>query len=120
MPELASTLLPLLAIFLVFWLLIIRPQQRRQKALQQLRSSLQPGDQVMLTSGIYATLRSSDGDRATVEIAPGVIVEVASAAVASVESSALDDDDTSLDEDDDASIDADSDADVDPDRPEER
>ena len=34
MPELASTLLPLAAIALVFWLLIIRPQQRRQKALQ--------------------------------------------------------------------------------------
>ena len=102
-PELASTLLPLLAIFVVFWLLIIRPQQRRQKALQQLRSSLQPGDQVMLTSGIYATLRSSDGDRATVEIAPGVVVDVASAAIASVESSARaeDDDADSFDDDDD-------------------
>ncbi len=115
MPELASTLLPLLAIFLVFWLLIIRPQQRRQKALQQLRSSLQPGDEVMLTSGIYATLRSSDGDRATVEIAPGVVVEVASAAIASVES-------PDRAETDDADVDAadDADADSDADRPEER
>jgi preprotein translocase subunit YajC len=84
-PELASTLLPLLAIFLVFWLLIIRPQSRRTKALQQLRSTLQPGDRVMLTSGIYATLRSSDGDRATVEIAPGTVVEIATAAIASVD-----------------------------------
>ena len=115
MPELASTLLPLLAIFLVFWLLIIRPQSRRQKALQQLRSSLQPGDQVMLTSGIYGTMRSSDGDRATVEIAPGVVVYVAAAAIASVESAdrGEDEDSTSVDDDGDAADDA-------AERPEER
>ena len=115
MPELASTLLPLLAIFLVFWLLIIRPQSRRQKALQQLRSSLQPGDQVMLTSGIYATLLSSDGDRATVEIAPGVVVDVAAAAIASVESAdrGEDDDSSSFDDADDAD-------DAEADHPEER
>jgi len=113
-PELASTLLPLLAIFLVFWLLIIRPQSRRQKALQQLRASLQPGDEVMLTSGIYATLRTSDGDRATVEIAPGVVVDVASAAIASVEGS-------TRSEVDDEAYDADDDDAADPtDRPEER
>ncbi|GAA2122411.1 preprotein translocase subunit YajC [Nocardioides bigeumensis] len=85
MPELASTLLPLAAIFLVFWLLIIRPQQRRQRALQDLRRSLAPGDRVMLTSGIFGTLVSSEGDRATVEIAPGTVIEIASGAVASVE-----------------------------------
>jgi preprotein translocase subunit YajC len=98
-PELASTLLPLAAIFLVFWLLIIRPQQRRQKALQDLRRSLQPGDRVMLTSGIFGTLRSSDGDRATVEIAPGIVIEIASGAVASVENAPRDDVD---DEDEDS------------------
>ena len=102
MPELASTLLPLAAIFLVFWLLIIRPQQRRQKALQDLRRALQPGDRVMLTSGIFGTLRSSDGDRAMVEIAPGTVIEIASGAVASVEKAADDGADHEGDEDDDA------------------
>jgi preprotein translocase subunit YajC len=84
-PELVPTLLPLLAIAVVFWLLIIRPQQRRTKALQQLRASMDPGDRVMLTSGIFGTLRSVDGDRATVEIAAGTVVEVATGAVATVE-----------------------------------
>ena len=120
MPELASTLLPLLAIFLVFWLLIIRPQQRRQKALQQLRSSLQPGDHVMLTSGIYATLRSSDGDRATVEIAPGVVVDVASAAIASVEGASVEGSTRSAVDDDEAYDDDAADATDNTDRPEER
>ena len=58
MPELVSTLLPLLAIFLVFWLLIIRPQRTRAKALQDLRDSLNPGDRVMMTAGIFGTLRT--------------------------------------------------------------
>ena len=85
MPELASTLLPLLAIFLVFWLLIIRPQRRRAAALQELRSALTPGDRVMMTAGIFGTLVSVDGDSARVEVSDGVVLEIATAAVASVE-----------------------------------
>ena len=85
MPELVSTLLPLLAIFLVFWLLIIRPQSRRTRALQQLRAALKPGDRVMMTAGIFGTLRSVEGDRATVEIADGTVIEVVTGAIASVE-----------------------------------
>jgi preprotein translocase subunit YajC len=84
-PELVSTLLPLLAIGLVFWLLIIRPQSRRQKALRELRASLAPGDRVMMTAGIFATVRRVDGDRAMVEIADGTVVEIATAAIGSVE-----------------------------------
>ena len=85
MPELASTLLPLLAIFLVFWLLIIRPQRRRAAALQELRSALTPGDRVMMTAGIFGTLVSVEGDSARVEVSDGVVLEIATAAVASVE-----------------------------------
>jgi preprotein translocase subunit YajC len=84
-PELVSTLLPLLAIFLVFWLLIIRPQQRRTKALQELRASLSPGNRVMMTAGIYGTLRSVDGDRAIIEVADGTMLEIATAAIAALD-----------------------------------
>jgi len=84
-PELVSTLLPLLAIFLVFWLLIIRPQRTRAKALQDLRDSLNPGDRVMMTAGIFGTLRTVDGDRATIEVADGTLLEIATGAIATVE-----------------------------------
>lgn len=84
MPELVSTLLPLLAIALVFWLLIIRPQSRRTKALQELRASLTPGDRVMMTAGIFGTLRSVDGERATIQVADGTQFEIATGAIASV------------------------------------
>ena len=60
MSQLAQ-LLPLVGIALIFWLLIIRPAQRRQKALSRMQSSLSVGDEVMLTSGIYAVLRDQIG-----------------------------------------------------------
>lgn len=74
-----------LVLLLLFYVLLIRPAQRRQKAQVNLQSSLVAGRQVMLTSGVFGTLTDvSDPDRASVEIAPGVVIEVARAAVASM------------------------------------
>jgi preprotein translocase subunit YajC len=78
--ELASVL-PLVGIALLFWFLMIRPAQRRQREVRQMQSSLVAGDEVMLTSGIYGVLQSLDDERVTVQIAPGVVVEVVRAAV---------------------------------------
>ena len=80
MQELASVL-PLVGIALLFWFLMIRPAQRRQREVRQMQSSLVAGDEVMLTSGIYGVLQSLDDERVTVQIAPGVVVEVVRAAV---------------------------------------
>jgi preprotein translocase subunit YajC len=80
--ELAS-LLPLVGIAVLFWALMIRPAQRRQRELRQMQSSLEIGDEVMLSSGIYGVLRSLDDERISVEVAPGVVVEVVRGAVGS-------------------------------------
>ena len=80
MSELAS-LLPLLAIAVLFWALMIRPAQRRQRELRQMQSSLEVGDEVMLSSGIYGVLASLNDERVRVELAPGVVIEVARGAV---------------------------------------
>ena len=80
MQELASVL-PLVGIALLFWFLMIRPAQRRQREVRQMQSSLAVGDEVMLTSGIYGVLQSLDDERVSVQIAPGVVVEVARGAV---------------------------------------
>ena len=82
MSELAS-LLPLVGIAVLFWALMIRPAQRRQRELRQMQSSLEVGDEVMLSSGIYGVLRSLDDERVSVELAPGVVVEVVRGAVGS-------------------------------------
>ena len=80
MSELAS-LLPLVAIALLFWLLLIRPQARRQREVRQMQSALDVGDHVMLTSGIYGVIRSLEDERVHVEIAPGTVVEAARGAI---------------------------------------
>ena len=81
MQDLASTLLPLIAIALVFWLLIIRPQSRRQRELRNMQSSLSVGDEVVLTSGIHGVVRGVDNDVVQVEVASGVTIRVARAAI---------------------------------------
>lgn len=45
--------LPLILIIIVFWFFMIRPQMKRQKELKKYRDSLQKGDKVMTTGGIF-------------------------------------------------------------------
>jgi preprotein translocase subunit YajC len=77
-------LLPLVAIALLFWLLIIRPASRRQKDQVRMQSSLNLGDEVMLTSGIFGKVTELTDDRLMVDIAPGVTIRVARGAIGSV------------------------------------
>lgn len=83
MEELAPWLW-IVAIALIFWLLIIRPASKRQKAMTALQSSLAVGDEVMLTSGVFATVSSITDEHLEVEIAPGVSIRVVRGAIASV------------------------------------
>jgi preprotein translocase subunit YajC len=76
--------LPLVAIALLFWLMVVRPASRRQKQLARIQSEVQPGQRVMLTSGIFGTVTSVTDDRVRVEIATGVEVEVVRPAIGSV------------------------------------
>lgn len=72
-------------LLVMFWLLLIRPAQRRQKAQQQLQNSLEVGSEVMLTSGVFGTLTDvGDSERLRLLIADGVEIEVVRAAVAAV------------------------------------
>ena len=88
-----GSFLPLLLIIVFIfgmYFLMIRPQQRRNRELQQMQSSLGPGAEVMTGSGIYGTIADIDEDEGTIglEIAPGVTIRVARAAVARVISGA--------------------------------
>ncbi|MGY2703148.1 MULTISPECIES: preprotein translocase subunit YajC [unclassified Nocardioides] len=77
-------LLPLVGIALLFWLFIIRPASRRQKELGRMQSSLDVGDEVVLTSGIFGTVRELHDDRVEVEVADGVVIEVARGAIGTI------------------------------------
>jgi preprotein translocase subunit YajC len=82
-PELVS-LLPLIGIALLFWLFIIRPASRRQRELGRMQSSLTVGDEIVLTSGVYGTVRQIEDDHVLVEIASGVTIKVARGAVGTI------------------------------------
>jgi preprotein translocase subunit YajC len=70
-------------LLLGLWLLLIRPQRARAKAVAQVRAGLAVGACVMTTAGIHGTVMDLDGDDGTLllEISPGVPVRFASAAV---------------------------------------
>ena len=76
--------LPLVGIALLFWLLLIRPQAKRQRELRQLQDSLSVGDEVALTSGIYGTIRDVGDDDLRVEVSDGVTIRVAKGAIAAI------------------------------------
>ena len=72
------SLLPLVLIFVVFYFLLIRPQQKKMKDHRQVISSLKRGDKVITGGGIVGTIVKSDDGKAvvTIEIAQNVRVDV--------------------------------------------
>jgi len=76
--------LPLVGIALLFWLLFVRPAQRRQREMGSMQRALTVGDEVMLTSGIFGTVRALHDDSFSLEVADGVTLRVVRAAVGTV------------------------------------
>jgi preprotein translocase subunit YajC len=74
--------LPMIAIFVVFYFLLIRPQQKRAKETKTMLQALQKGDEVVTAGGVVGRIAKLGDQYATVEIAPGVEITVQRAAVA--------------------------------------
>jgi preprotein translocase subunit YajC len=79
-----ANLAPLLLIAALFWLLLIRPAQRRQRQQASTQRAAGVGSEIMLTSGIYGTVTAAEDDTLQLEIAPGTTIKVARGAVARV------------------------------------
>jgi preprotein translocase subunit YajC len=77
-------LLILVGMFVLFWMLLIRPQRRRQRAQEEMISRLRVGDEIVTAGGLYGEVTGLDEDEVRVEIADGVEVRVARRAVAGV------------------------------------
>jgi preprotein translocase subunit YajC len=75
--------LPLLLMGAVFYFLLIRPQQRRARAQQELLRSVEVGDEIVTTAGVYGIVTDIDeeSDVITVEIAPGTRIRMVRAGV---------------------------------------
>jgi preprotein translocase subunit YajC len=78
-------LIIIVALFVLLWLLLIRPQRKRQLEQQQLHASLEVGDEVLTVGGLYGHVREMiDEDDLLVEVAPGVNVRIARRSVAGI------------------------------------
>lgn len=80
MPE-ALNLLFFVGILVLMWLVLLRPARKQQRAQQELIASLNVGDEVVLSSGIFGTIAILDDNRVGLEVAPGTVLTVARQAV---------------------------------------
>lgn len=78
--SIANFILP--AVFVVFYLGVVRPRQKQMKALQDQRKSVGVGNDVVLTSGIFGRVVSIGDDEAHIEIAPQTIIRIDRRAIA--------------------------------------
>jgi preprotein translocase subunit YajC len=73
--SLLTSMLPLLVIFALFYILILRPQSKKITEHQKLLQGLKTGDKVVTAGGIYATVVNVSDNDVTLEIASGVHVK---------------------------------------------
>ena len=78
-------LLPMLLIIGVFYMLLIRPQQKRQRELQQTISELKAGDRVVTTGGVIGTITTVRDTSFLIRSGDKSILEIARSAVAGIE-----------------------------------
>lgn len=76
-----TTFLPLILIMAVFYLFMIRPQMKKQKELRTYRDSLQKGDKVVTTGGIYGKVVEINDQVVSVEIADKIKIKIDKSAI---------------------------------------
>ncbi len=75
--------LPLIIIFAIFYFILIRPQQQRQKKHKEMLDSLKVGDKVITIGGIFGIIREIKGDVFTLEISKDVKINTTRNAIGS-------------------------------------
>lgn len=71
-------ILMMVAIFVIMWLFMIRPQQKKQKEIRAFQNSLKEGDEVITGGGIYGRVKhiNAENSKIDVEISRGVVITV--------------------------------------------
>ena len=65
---LATTFLPLILIFVVFWFMLIRPQRKKDKQVKEMLNNLKAGDRICTIGGIYGTIKGMKDDMITLAV----------------------------------------------------
>lgn len=82
--SLVSSLLPFILIIAVFYFLILRPQQKRQKERAKLLEGVKKGDKIITSGGIHGTVEGVEDDSVLVKIADNVKVKMDKAAIGTI------------------------------------
>ena len=83
-PSALTSLAPLVLVFVIFYFLLIRPQQKKAKGHREMLSKLKKNDEVMTGGGIYGKLISLSDNVLTLEVAPNVRIRVHRAHISEV------------------------------------
>lgn len=86
-PAIVANLLPLAFIFVIFYFLLIRPQQKKQKEYQKMLSELKKNDEIVTNGGIHGTILNIKEDTITLKIDDNVKIEINKNAVGYVKKS---------------------------------
>jgi preprotein translocase subunit YajC len=81
-PSLLMQMVPMIAIFGVFFFFILRPKAKQQKLQQEFMAQLKRGDEVLTSSGIFGTIEGLTEKFVTLEVAQGVRIRVLRSSVA--------------------------------------
>jgi preprotein translocase subunit YajC len=71
-----TAFIPLILMFVIFYFLLIRPQQKKAKEHREMIGNLKKGDRIITSGGIYGTITGADENILTVEIAEKVRVKL--------------------------------------------
>jgi preprotein translocase subunit YajC len=81
--------LPFILIFVVFYFLILRPQQKQGKERKRMLSELKRGDDIITSGGIYGKITNvSEDDVMTLEVAKGLSIRISRSGIAGLQPSA--------------------------------
>jgi preprotein translocase subunit YajC len=86
-----ASLLPLILIFVVFYFLLIRPQQKKAKEHKQMLDNIKKGDKVITAGGIYGVVESVGDNTITLKISENVKVKFGKGYISTVRSAADED-----------------------------
>ena len=76
-----TALIPFILIFVVFYFLILRPQQKQGRQRREMLKNIKRGDNVITSGGIYGKILNISGDLVTLEIAKGISIRIARSGV---------------------------------------
>jgi preprotein translocase subunit YajC len=93
-----TLIIMMVLLFGAMYFLMIRPQQKRRRAMEAMQSSISPGDEVITIGGLYGTVIEIDDETVTLEVSPGVTNRFARGAISRVTTAAA----TEADGDDEA------------------